>query len=296
MTKANKIPKQADLYWPVIQAFKELHSSRQEQLVEKVCTDINLSERDISILHGKGPTTEISYRISWVKDSLKRVGILETPERGLWTLTKKGRHIVSEKEAKGLRSEVRALIKKQRKITYGTKKRASRKSAPDDQGPEYLDEAWKGEILDAVRSMTPSAFEWLATLLLSKSDFHDLVVTQQTRDGGIDVQGFMKEGKGIVRRPVLVQCKRYNERKKVAPKEIRDFRGAVEGRAEIGIFITCGKYSDDARKEAVREGAIRINLVDGEQLADMLKKAELGVKVEEREYVTVKPEFFAEIE
>ena len=294
MTKVNDIPKQADLYWPVIRAFKELHSSRQEQLVEKVCEIIELKEEDMSTLRGEGPTTEISYRISWVKDSLKRVGILETPERGLWNLTEKGRRI-KKKETSGLYAEVQALIKRQRQITSGVKKGASREIGAGDQAPEYLDEAWKGEILDAVRAMSSEGFEFLASLLLAKLGFHDLVVTPNSHDGGVDVQGLMKEDNGIVSRPVLVQCKRHKYDNPVGSPAIRDFRGTVEGRAAIGIFITCGRYTGPARDEADREGAIRINLVNGEQLADMLKKARLGVEVEEREYVTVKPEFFMKI-
>ena len=294
MTKPHKIPSQRDLYWPVIQAFRELKSSsRQPQLVEKVCEIIKLSEEDTLLLRGDGPGTEISYRISWVKDTLKRVGILINLERGLWTLTKKGRGITSKEEAGKIWDEVQALWKKAQRGSR-TEKGSSGRSDADVQEPEYLDDAWVGEVLNAVAAMESDAFERLAKILLSKLNFDDLVVTPRTRDQGIDILGVMKEGDGIVCRPVLVQCKRYKPDNKVTPKEIRDFRGTVQGRSADAIFITSGTYTDEAHKEALREGAIRINLVDGEQLAHMLKKAGLGVEVELREYVTVKPDFFTE--
>lgn len=294
MAKKRNMPTQRSLYWPVIRAFQELQSSsRQPQLVEKVCEIINLSKEDMLALRGDGPGTEISYRISWVKDTLKRVGILINLERGLWTLTKKGRGIASEEEADKIWDEVQALWKEERKGSR-TEKGASHKSDDDVQEPDDLDDVWVGEVLDAVASMEPDAFERLAKLLLSKLSFDDLVVTKRSRDQGIDILGVMKEGDGIVCRPVLVQCKRYKPGSAVPPKEIRDFRGTVQGRSADAIFITSGTYTKEARKEAVREGAIRINLVDGEQLAHMLKKARLGVEVEPREHVTVKPDFFTE--
>ena len=288
MKKPHKIPPQPELFWPVIQAFRKLQSScRQPQLVEKVGEIINLSDDDMSVLHGKGPATEISYRIAWVKDTLKRMGILTTPERGLWTLTRKGRTI-KEKDAKKLYDENRkANPPRPRK---NAKDRSPSKEA-ESEAPENLDEAWKGKILDAVRSMDPRAFERLAKLLLSKLGFDDLVVTPHSHDKGIDVKGVIREGGGIIRRPVFVQCKRYSEDNSVGIDLIERFKGSMDKglRDVTGIFITSGTYTKSAR-EAAADGMNTIHLVDGDQLAEMLKQAELGVEV--REAVDVKEDYF----
>jgi integrase len=66
--------------------------------------------------------------------------------------------------------------------------------------------------------------------------------------------------------PILFQCKRY--RGSVGAGAIRDFRGAMIGRADRGVVITTGTFSRDARAEATRDGAPPIDLVDGEQLLD----------------------------
>ena len=50
------------------------------------------------------------------------------------------------------------------------------------------------------------------------------------------------------------------------------------GRAEKGIMITTGIFSEDAKREAAREGAPPIELVDGKGLVQMLEKEEIGVK------------------
>ena len=290
MKKPHKIPPQPELFWPVIQAFRKLQSSsRQPQLVEKVGEIINLSDDDMSFLHGKGPSTEISYRIAWVKDTLKRMGILITPERGLWTLTRKGRTI-KENDAKKLYDE-------NRKANPPRRRKNAKDSSPskeaESEAPENLDEAWKGQILDAVRSMDPRAFERLAKLLLSKLGFHDLVVTKPSHDQGIDLEGVIREENGIISRPVFVECKRYSETNAVGIELIDRFKGSISkgGPSATGVFITSSSYTKPARR-AAEDPMSTIHLVDGDRLAELLKEADLGVKVETVDVVTVNEDYF----
>jgi restriction system protein len=80
----------------------------------------------------------------------------------------------------------------------------------------------------------------------------------------------------IINIKVLFQCKRYKGT--VSRAQVGDFRNAMIGRAEKGIIITTGTFSADAIREANREGAPQIELVDGEKLVKMFQKVELGVK------------------
>ena len=59
---------------------------------------------------------------------------------------------------------------------------------------------------------------------------------------------------------------------------MRDFRGAMMGRADKGIILTTGSFTSEARKEAVRDGVPAIELVDGDKLINMLEDLELGLK------------------
>ncbi len=77
---------------------------------------------------------------------------------------------------------------------------------------------------------------------------------------------------------VLFQCKRYSEKNSVSRVQIADFRNAMIGRADKGIFITTSYFTKDAEREASREGAPPIELVDGNKLVDMIEKSELGLK------------------
>ena len=92
---------------------------------------------------------------------------------------------------------------------------------------------------------------------------------------------------------VLFQCKRYQG--SVGAGAIRDFRGAMVGRSDKGLVITTGTFTPDAKREATREGAPAIDLIDGDQLCDLLKQLKLGVQTEMVERMTVEADWFSGI-
>ncbi len=77
----------------------------------------------------------------------------------------------------------------------------------------------------------------------------------------------------LVSFPVFFQCKRY--RGSVTPDKVRDFRGTMAGRGDKGLLITTGTSTVEAKKEATRDGAPPIDLIDGERLCDLLKEHQL---------------------
>ena len=100
-------------------------------------------------------------------------------------------------------------------------------------------------------------------------------MTGQSGDGGIDGHGTLQINP-LVSFKVLFQCKKYA--KTVSPSHVRDFRGAMDGRTDKGIIITTGTFTAEARREATRDGASPIELIDGEKLLDMLETLELGLR------------------
>ena len=120
--------------------------------------------------------------------------------------------------------------------------------------------------------------------ILRESGFVQVEITGRSGDGGIDGVGIMKVG-GLLSFHVVFQCKRYQ--RSVSSPEIRDFRGAMMGRGEKGIFITTGTFTRDALKEATRDGATPIEIVYGAQLADMLRDLGLGVQKRLVEEITI---------
>ena len=141
--------------------------------------------------------------------------------------------------------------------------------------------------------MRSDAFERLAKRMLREADFDSVNVTGRSGDGGIDGLGVYRLG--LVSFPVFFQCKRY--RGSVGPAAVRDLRGAMSGRGDKGLLITTGSFTPDAKKEATRDGAPPIDLIDGERLCELLKRYDLGVRTEVRtvEDVSVEQSFFTDI-
>jgi restriction system protein len=168
-----------------------------------------------------------------------------------------------------------------------------------DEAPvaqEFLEEEssdWANSLLQKLKSMPPDAFERLAQRLLRESGFVRVEVTGKSGDGGIDGNGVLRMN--LISFQVLFQCKRYAG--SVGAGTVRDFRGAMQGRADKGLIITTGTFTPDARREATRDGAPAIDLIDGEALVSLLKSFKLGLKVEQviSEQVTLDEGFFADL-
>ena len=262
---------------PVIQALKNLGGSGTIEEIDNEVSEIaGLSDEQLEILHNpeKGGQTEVEYRLAWTRTYLKKYGVLENSSRGVWALTPKGRQLdrVNPKT-------VRRFMQEQ-----GRKDRVV--SVEDDLDEAGTDASWRDELLDTLLKIEPSAFERLIQRLLRESGFIQVEVTGQSGDGGIDGKGIMRLG-GLFSFHVIFQCKRY--RGSVTVSQVRDFRGAMVGRADKGLLITTGNFTKDATREATRDGAPAIDLIDGDQLIDKLKELGLGVKTEkiEVEQITV---------
>jgi restriction system protein len=166
--------------------------------------------------------------------------------------------------------------------------RQARDATPEEAGPGEAakETTWRDELLETLLEMDPSAFERLVQRLLRECGFVQVEVLGRSGDGGIDGKGIMRLG-GLLSFHVIFQCKRYRDT--VGAGHVRDFRGAMVGRADKGLLITTGNFSKDATREATRDGAPAIDLIDGDQLVEKLKELELGVRTKkvEVEEVTV---------
>lgn len=253
-------------------------SSSVEEQEDAVAEVLHLSEKEVSEIH-RGSTTKLKYRLAWARNYLKRAGYLDNSSRGVWTLTPEGRkHRQVDKEV--LKRAVRRLDK----------------LAVKDQADEENNEptSWQEDLLEVIKSMRPDAFERLCQRLLRESGFIQVEITGRTGDGGIDGKGVVKLG-GLLSFHVIFQCKRYKG--SVGSAVVRDFRGAMVGRADKGLIISTGTFTRDARTEAQRDGASPIDLIDGEDLTQKLKQFGMGVQVDQRivETVTIKPEWFSSV-
>ena len=153
------------------------------------------------------------------------------------------------------------------------------------------EESWKDRLLTVVKAMSPDAFERLAQRVLREAGFIKVEVTGRSGDGGIDGIGVLRVN--LLSFQVLFQCKRYQG--SVGASAVRDFRGAMVGRSDKGLIITTGTFSADARREATRDGAPAIDLIENDMLCDLLKSLKLGVTVRMVEEVVVDSAWFGTV-
>jgi restriction system protein len=223
-------------------------------------------------------------------------GLLTNSSRGVWALTDDGTGLLTDPSAT---DDQRGERIQELRAHYLTEMRTARKARlPQDDGePDDVqsstERSWKEQLLEQLMSMPPDAFERLTRRLLREADFDSVNVTGQSGDGGIDGLGVYRLG--LVSFPVFFQCKRY--RGSVSPSAVRDFRGAMAGRGDKGLLITTGTFTADAKKEATRDGAPPIDLIDGDRLCELLKRYDLGVRTTTRtvEDVGIDAAFFLEI-
>ena len=294
---AADVPPYHELLWPTLQAVTELGGSASiGEIVETVIKRQSFSDAQQAVLHNDGPETEIGYRLAWARSYLKGMGLLTNSARGIWSLTDEGTALVTDPAATDSQRHERIRELWQAHLVETRKARKTRPSqdAGDPDTAELSGErGWKELLLDQLMDMPPDAFERLAQRLLREADFDSVNVTGKSGDGGIDGLGVYRLG--LVSFPVFFQCKRY--RGSVGPAAVRDFRGAMAGRGDKGLLITTGTFTADAKKEATRDGAPPIDLIDGDRLCELLKRYDLGVRTTTRtvEDVSIDGTFFGEI-
>lgn len=284
----NNLPSYDELIIPTVKALVELGGSGTiEEINSKVYEIANLSEESLKIPHDvDGSRTEVDYRLAWSRTYLKKFGLLENSSRGVWALAKSDIDVDSLDY-----TEIVRFVREKSKFTQHKQKEITSNEAELQEITKEVEntEEWKERLLNALYSITPSAFERLAQRLLRESGFFQVEVTGKSGDGGIDGKGIIRVS-GILSFHVIFQCKRYKG--SVTPSQIRDFRGAMQGRADKGLFITTGTFTRDAIKEATRDGAPPIDIIDGELLCDKLKEFSLGVETKLIEMVDIKNDWF----
>lgn len=262
---AKQVPRQEDMYEAVLAVIKDLGgSATRQEIDENVAQYMKLSDEQINQLHSKsGTRTRLSYNLAWSRTYLKTAGLLENSRRGVWLLTPEG-----YSTNKVDKSKIKANLRAKQHLDNNAEKAAGSRG---ETGPDV----WRVELIETVLELPPDGFERLCQYILRESGFIEVEVIGKSGDGGIDGKGNMQLS-GLLKFQCYFQCKRW--RGSVGSKEIRDFRGAMTGRSDKGLFITTGVFTKSAREEAGRDGAPPIDLIDGEALLDKMQELNLGLK------------------
>ena len=284
-----RLPRVEDFYVPTMKALRHLGGSASiEEIQDRLTETEGLTQEQLDQTYPTSGDQIVPDRMSWARTYLKIAGLVASGGRGIWVLTDEGRQAVDGMADADLRrlvidagnahnvkltarkKEQQAAAAVQQSPAAGPVEAPLREQASEDEEAE-----WTDALLKVLRTMDPAAFERLAQRLLRESGFVKVEVTGKSGDGGIDGSGVLRVN--LISFQVLFQCKRYAG--SVPAGTVRDFRGAMQGRADKGLIITTGTFTADARREATRDGAPAIDLIDGEALCQLLRDVGLGVTV-----------------
>lgn len=286
--KISDLPKYHELMRPTLLALDKIGGSASlNEINDAVIELTGLPAQALEIEYDSGAGAVIPDRLSWARSHLKAAGFLASGGRGVWLLTDEGR------QAKDWSDD---LIKKSVAVAVKVQQVARKNAEPvEDEvptgNPDREISDWRDQLLGTLRAMDPSAFERLCQRVLRESGFVKVEVTGRSGDGGIDGTGILQLS--LMSFHVLFQCKRYSG--SVGSGAVRDFRGAMMGRTDKGLILTTGTFSPDARREATRDGAPPIDLIDGDALCEKLKELSLGVETKLVEKIAVRAEWFDQI-
>ena len=284
----DSIPAHHALFNPTLEAIRSLGGSASiAEIVNRVIEILGLTDDIVQVPHGRGRVTELEYRLAWSRTYLKKFGLIDNSERGVWSFTSLGLN-TPEVEPREVTRFFREQARPKQEQAFSGETLVEREGELiDDSSVDTA--SWREILMNSLVGMSPNAFERLCQRVLRESGFIEVQVTGKSGDGGIDGYGTIRLA-GLIGFPVMFQCKRYIGA--VGSGAVRDFRGAMVGRADKGLILTTGGFTKSAYEEAARAGAPPIDLIDGEILIDKLKELKLGVNVKMVETVEVNRSWF----
>jgi len=266
-----KGPEFIRFFKPILQILKESGGSgTTSEVIDRAIELLGIPESEQEAVLKNGQS-RVRNQVQWARFYLVRAGYLDSSLRGIWNLTEKG----AQTDLSTFNAyDVFQLVQKGVQAEKKKKKELQEPFIDEDDESSVEAPDYKSELLALIKSLPPSGFERLCQRLLRESGFQEVVVAGRSGDGGIDGIGILQVNP-FVSFNVLFQCKRYQG--SVTPSQVRDFRGAMAGRADKGIMMTTGTFTVEAKKEARRDGAAPIELVAGEDLVKLFEDLELGL-------------------
>jgi restriction system protein len=246
------LPKDSQIETPLLRVLADLGGQARPKEVYPLVTRKfpDLREEDLAETLPSGGN-KWTNRIQWARQRLVEKGEVDSPERGVWRITHKGRRRL---EDSGMEEPATPPTFLELYEDYET--------------------AFQAQLLQRLSDLSPREFEEFGRRLLVAYGFVDVSVTQLSSDGGIDGYGSLLLGLATMR--VAFQCKRWQGN--VGRPEVDKFRGAIQGQFEQGVFFTTSDFTPAARDASLRPGAAPIILFNASRIVSLMIEKGLGVE------------------
>jgi restriction system protein len=292
------VPDFQSLMLPFLEYVRDGKPHPIREIYSGIADQMGLSEAELTELLPSGHQSKYRNRLSWAGIYLRKAGLLQSPLRGVYQLTPRGEAVLNENHQKiniavlNNFAEFKEFRQKQQTkkseisesnalaLEEGSESSESDAQTPEEMlefGYQTLRDALAQEVLERVKQTSPLFFETLVVELLVKMGYGGSrqdagKAVGRTGDGGID--GIIKEDK-LGLDIIYVQAKRWSA--SVGRPDVQAFVGSLEGhRARKGVMITTSQFSSDA-KHYVTQIGMKIILIDGEQLSELMIDYGLGV-------------------
>ena len=279
------VPKYYEMYHSFLQSLSDGEEHPYSDVKKKVIEDFKLTDIELAELLPSGKQPVFSNRIGWCRTYLKKAGLIESPTKAHFMITKSGREVL--KSGKKITNEVLREFPSFVKFIDGDTKKVKdtaeeKDSLNNDETPQEtlervygeLNNVLKDELLTRIHEKSPDFFEKMVVELMEKMGYGRGQITQKSRDEGIDGMVYQdKLGFDVI----YIQAKRYDLEKTVGRPELQKFGGAIPEKNAKGLFVTTGRFSPDAQKYANDRHII---LIDGQHLAELMIEPDFGVSTE----------------
>jgi len=282
------IPDFQTLMLPLLKLTEDGEEHTLQEAREHLAAVFDVSEDEQAHLLPSGKDLTFRNRVGWAKTYLVKTRLLESPKRGRFRITDRGRGVLGEHPD---RIDLKYLeryeeFKAFRKASHGKTAPKSEVDEPEPtQTPDEvlagayrtLRKALASDLLDLVKGSTPAFFEKLVVDLLVAMGYGGSLedaasVVGRSGDEGID--GVIKEDR-LGLDVVYIQAKKWEGN--IGRPELQKFVGALQGkRARKGVFLTTSSFTREA-VEYVQYLDTKVILVDGEQLAEHMIDFDVGV-------------------
>lgn len=291
---------------PVLLATPETEV-RIGEVISRLADEFNLTSEERAQLLPSGVQGLFANRVHWAKFYLSKAGLIEATRRGYFKLTPEGQKVIKSKPDRidnGFLSRFEAFERFKQKSgkTYeeggAEPPLLNQTQTPDEimrAAHRQINSSLGQELLERVRKAPPDFFERLIVNLLLSMGFGGSVSDAGRalgRSGDDGVDGVVdQDALGLDR--VYIQAKRYAPGNNVGSGAIRDFFGSLDRhKATKGLFVTTSNFSPSAIETALYLSK-RIVLIDGDQLAKLMIRYNVGCRVEETlEIKKVDEDFF----
>jgi restriction system protein len=281
------VPDFQSFFKPLLEIATDGKEHSLKEAREKIAEYFNLTDEDRAELLPSGNQTKFDNRVAWAKSYFVQAKVLESPRRAYFKITDRGKKLLAQGHE---RIDVKVLNQYPEFVEFHTpsKQNKSVLTPSPEEGisetpEEVLQKAYQsirsdlaGEILERIKSNSPAFFENLVIDLMVAMGYGGSRVDAgqsvgQSGDEGID--GIIKEDR-LGLDVIYLQAKRWEGT--VGRPEIQKFVGALHGkRAKKGVFITTGKFSEEAH-EYVKSIDPKVILIDGRALANYMIDFNLG--------------------